>query len=77
MSGRLDGKATAMRFAEEGAKVTCVDIDGGANAATAREIGDAAFAAQADISDPEQVSAYTDGTVARWGRLDVAFNNAG
>ena len=90
MSGRLEGKvtivtgaasgigkATAIRFAEEGAKVTCVDIDGDANAATAREIGGAAFAVQADISDPEQVKAYTDGTANRWGRVDVAFNNAG
>ena len=90
MSGRLDGKvtivtgaasgigkATAIRFAEEGARVTCVDIDGEANAATAAEIGDAAFAVQADISDPEQVRAYTDGTVARWGGLHAVFNNAG
>ena len=90
MSGRLDGKvtivtgagsgigkATAIRFAEEGARVTCVDINGESNAETALEIGDAAFAVQADISDPEQVRAYTDGTVARWGGLHVAFNNAG
>jgi NAD(P)-dependent dehydrogenase (short-subunit alcohol dehydrogenase family) len=71
------GKATAIRFAEEGAKVTCVDIDGDGNAATAEEIGKAAFAVHADISDPEQVRAYTDDTVERWGRLDVVFNNAG
>ena len=90
MSGRLEGKvtivtgagsgigkATAIRFAEEGARVTCVDINGDSNAETARQIGDAAFAVQADISDPEQVRAYTDGTVARWGELHVAFNNAG
>ncbi len=90
MSGRLDGKvtivtgagsgigkATAIRFAEEGARVTCVDIDGESVAATAREIGEAAVAAQADIAVAEQVRAYTDGTVARWGRLDVVFNNAG
>jgi len=90
MSARLDGKvtivtgagsgigkATAIRFAEEGARVTCVDIDGESVKATAHEIGGAAFAVTADISDPEQVRAYTDGTVARWGGLHVAFNNAG
>src|SRR4029079_10964244 len=40
-------------------------------------IGDQAFAAVADVSVAAQVKAYTDDTVARWGRLDVAFNNAG
>jgi NAD(P)-dependent dehydrogenase (short-subunit alcohol dehydrogenase family) len=90
MSARLDGKvtivtgagsgigkATAIRFAEEGARVTCVDIDGESVAATANEIGSAAFAVTADVSDPAQVRAYTDDTVARWGGLHVAFNNAG
>ena len=90
MSGRLDrkvtivtgagsgiGKATAIRFAEEGTRITCVDIDGASNAETAREIGEVAFAVQADISDPKQVRAYTDGTVARWGGLHVVFPNAG
>ena len=71
------GKATAIRFAQEGAKVTCVDIDGDGVTAVAKAIGGDAFAVQADIADPEQVKAYTDGTVERWGKLDVAFNNAG
>jgi NAD(P)-dependent dehydrogenase (short-subunit alcohol dehydrogenase family) len=66
-----------VRFAEEGARVTCVDVDGDSVHATAAEIGDRAFAARADVSDPAQVKAYTDETVERWGRLDVAFNNAG
>ena len=90
MSGRLDGKvtivtgagsgigrATAIRFAEEGARVTCVDINGESLADTVRGIGSAAFAVTADISDAAQVKAYTDGTVERWGALDVVFNNAG
>jgi dihydroanticapsin dehydrogenase len=90
MGGRLDGKvtivkgagsgigkATAIRFAEEGARVTCVDMNGDTVAATVREIGNAAFAVQADISDATQVRSYTGDTVERWGRLDVVFNNAG
>jgi dihydroanticapsin dehydrogenase len=71
------GKATAIRLAEEGARVTCVDVNEDAVLATAAEIGDAAFAVAADVSDDAQVRAYTDGTVERWGTLDVAFNNAG
>src|SRR5512135_1172140 len=60
------GRASAIRFAEEGARVTCVDINRESAQATAREIGDAAFAVGADVSDPAQVKAYTDGTVERW-----------
>ena len=71
------GRASAIRFAEEGARVTCVDIDREAVVATAHDIGDVAFAVAADVADPAQVKAYTDGTVDRWGRVDVAFNNAG
>jgi dihydroanticapsin dehydrogenase len=71
------GRATAIRFAEEGAKVTCVDIDAASAEATAREIGSAAFAVAADVSQAGQVQAYTDATVARWGGLHVVFNNAG
>jgi NAD(P)-dependent dehydrogenase (short-subunit alcohol dehydrogenase family) len=71
------GHASAVRFAEEGARVTCVDVDRDAVEAVVREIGPDAHAVGADVSDPAAVRAYTDDTVARWGRLDVAFNNAG
>jgi NAD(P)-dependent dehydrogenase (short-subunit alcohol dehydrogenase family) len=71
------GRATAIRFAEEGARVTCVDVNGEAAAETASSIGDAAVAETADVSVASQVAAYTDATVARWGGLHVVFNNAG
>ncbi|HEX7949916.1 MAG TPA: SDR family oxidoreductase [Candidatus Limnocylindrales bacterium] len=71
------GRATAIRFAEEGARVTCVDINGASAEATAREIGASAFAVQADVSLAAQVQAYTDATAERWGGLHVVFNNAG
>ncbi len=57
--------------------VTCVDVNAATVEETAALIGDAAFAVTADISDPGAVQAYTDDTVRRWGRLDVAFQNAG
>ena len=71
------GRASAIRFAEEGAKVTAVDIDGDAVEATVRSIGPEAVAVQADVSVAAEVKAYTDATVERWGGLHVVFNNAG
>src|SRR5215212_2246150 len=65
------GRATAIRFAEEGARVTCVDIDREAVESVAREIGDAAVAVAADVSDPAAVQAYTDDTARRWGGIHV------
>lgn len=71
------GRASAIRFAEEGARVTCVDISRDAVEETARLIGDQAVATVADVSDAAQVRAYTDATAERWGGLHVVFNNAG
>jgi len=71
------GRASAIRLAAEGARVTCVDLNEEAVRETAAEIGDGAFAVTADVSDDKQVRAYTQGTVERWSRLDVVFNNAG
>jgi dihydroanticapsin dehydrogenase len=71
------GRATAIRLGEEGALVTCVDVVAEGVRETAEQIGEAAFVEVADVSDDAQVRGYTDRTVERWGRLDVAFNNAG
>lgn len=74
------GRASAIRLAEEGALVTCVDVNEHGLAETVEAIGATgpnAFAEVADVSDDAQVRGYTDRTVERWGRLDVAFNNAG
>jgi NAD(P)-dependent dehydrogenase (short-subunit alcohol dehydrogenase family) len=71
------GRASAIRLAEEGARVTCVDLREDAVRDTVEEIGNTAFAVAADISRDGEVRGYTDGTVERWGALDVVFNNAG
>jgi len=63
---RASGARAPSGSPRRGARVTCVDIDRDAVEAVAREIGDAAFAVTADVSDPAQVKAYTDGTVERW-----------
>lgn len=71
------GRASAIRLAEEGGRVTCVDIDRDAVRETAGEIGAAAFPVVADVSDDKQVHAYTSRTIERWGGLHVVLNNAG
>lgn len=73
------GRASVIRFAEEGARVTAVDIARDAVEETARLVGDpaAVVAVAADVSSAAQVQAYTDATAERWGGLHVVFNNAG
>ena len=69
------GQASARLFAREGAKVVCVDVKGDAAEATAREIGGRAFAA--DVSKAKDAEAMVAFAEETYGRLDVAFNNAG
>ena len=69
------GKAVAAGLAARGATVVLADIDeAGARAAAAATGGEAAAL---DVTDAGQVRALVDGTVARHGRLDLMFNNAG
>jgi NAD(P)-dependent dehydrogenase (short-subunit alcohol dehydrogenase family) len=69
------GLASARRMAEEGARIVAVDIDSEAAAMAAKATGGEFVAA--DVADEEQVRALFDGVAARYGRIDVAFNNAG
>lgn len=78
------GRATAERFAEEGAKVAVTDIDvptGEAAAQSARARvgnsgGDAVFL-RCDVTDKASVTEAIAATVARFGKLDILHNNAG
>ena len=69
------GLATARRFAAEGARVVAVDISDKSGKAVAEEVGGEFVAC--DVSDEEQVKALFDGVASRYGRVDIAFNNAG
>jgi NAD(P)-dependent dehydrogenase (short-subunit alcohol dehydrogenase family) len=68
------GRATATRFAAEGAKVVVVGRSENA-LAVAAEIG--GLGVRADVGDEEAVRRMVDTTVAHFGRLDVLVNNAG
>jgi NAD(P)-dependent dehydrogenase (short-subunit alcohol dehydrogenase family) len=69
------GLATARRFAAEGAKVVCVDLDEARGKAAAEEVG--GLFIQADVTDEESVKAMYQTAVDTYGSLDIAFNNAG
>lgn len=74
------GLATAKAFAEAGAAVTLADINGDAVRAVAEELvtaGHRAVGIPCDVTDEAQVATMVDRTVATFGRLDAAFNNAG
>jgi NAD(P)-dependent dehydrogenase (short-subunit alcohol dehydrogenase family) len=69
------GLASVRRLAAEGAKVVAVDIDGETGKAAAEEVG--GLFAQADVTSEEEVRAVYDTAIREFGRIDVAFNNAG
>jgi NAD(P)-dependent dehydrogenase (short-subunit alcohol dehydrogenase family) len=88
VSGRLDGRtavvtgagsgiglATARRFAGDGAQVVCVDLDAEAGEKAAAEVGGRFI--QADVADEAQVASMYAQAIAEFGRVHVAFNNAG
>jgi NAD(P)-dependent dehydrogenase (short-subunit alcohol dehydrogenase family) len=74
------GRAAALAFAEAGAKLVLADINAADGAALAAQIegqGGEALFLRTDVADAAQVDALVAQAVARFGRLDCAFNNAG
>jgi NAD(P)-dependent dehydrogenase (short-subunit alcohol dehydrogenase family) len=74
------GKAVALGYAAEGAKVVVAEIDAATGRATAQEIdaarGEALFVST-DVADEAHVRAMVEATLERYGRIDILFNNAG
>ncbi len=71
------GKATALRFAEEGAKVVICDVNEEAGQATAKELGQGTAFRKVNVASREEVQKWIDAVVADYGRIDVLVNNAG
>src|ERR1700728_5340559 len=74
------GRATALAFAKDGARLVVSgrkEAEGKALVAELRDLGSEAEFVHADVRHEDDVSDLVDKTVARFGRLDVAVNNAG
>lgn len=71
------GRAAAIRFAAEGARVAVLDLDRTAAAETAAMIGDGAIGIQADVTDSDAVREALHEVVETLGSPDVYFSNAG
>ena len=75
-----NGKATAVLFAREGARVACVDLNQAAAEETAEIVrgeGYPAIALQADAAKAADVTRVVEAVLAEWGRIDVLQNNVG
>ncbi len=71
------GKATALKFAAEGAQVVICDVNEAAGQAAVAELGPEAAFYKVNVADRAAVQAWADDVVARYGRIDVLVNNAG
>jgi NAD(P)-dependent dehydrogenase (short-subunit alcohol dehydrogenase family) len=78
--GMGNGRATALTFGREGAKVLCVDRNLASAEETAGMIaskGGTAAACQADVTKDADIKAMVQDAMKRWGRIDILHNNVG
>ncbi|MBC7871542.1 MAG: glucose 1-dehydrogenase [Chitinophagaceae bacterium] len=74
------GRASTLRLAREGAMIAVSDVNVPNGEETVQQIkamGGEAFFMKCDVARPEEVEAFVEATVQRFGGLDVAVNNAG
>ena len=71
------GKATALRFAEEGAQVAICDVDTQGGDMTLNELGPAAAFNQVDVTDRASVDSWVESVLEKYGQIDILVNNAG
>jgi NAD(P)-dependent dehydrogenase (short-subunit alcohol dehydrogenase family) len=71
------GRATAIRLAEEGARVAIADVLDDAGKKTAQEIGPNAAFWHLDVSKETEVKRVIEEVANKWGKLDILVNNAG
>jgi 3-oxoacyl-[acyl-carrier protein] reductase len=79
-AGQGIGRATALKFAKEGARVAACDINLEAVDQTVElveSIGGEAVGYRVDVTDKESIAAMVVGVMAKWGRIDTLVNNAG
>jgi 3-oxoacyl-[acyl-carrier protein] reductase len=79
-AGRGIGQATAIKFAQEGARVAVCDVDEQSAIDTARVIerrGGEASAFRVDVTDKLSIQAMVEAVHTRYGRIDILVNNAG
>ena len=75
------GRATALRFAQEGARVAAWDVNDSTAEPLVKELKSAgagdAFFRKVNVTDAQSVQAGIDEVISRWGQIDVLVNNAG
>jgi NAD(P)-dependent dehydrogenase (short-subunit alcohol dehydrogenase family) len=75
--GLGNGRATALRFAQEGAKVLAVDRNFASAEETARMAGGGCIAFEADVTKESTLAAAIKAAQDRWGRVDILHYNVG